>query len=342
MKFTDIRVFVIYLLIILLGAIALRLSAGRAESPVVPHALPVLPMQGGILQPILPLAAIPDLDPRRVALGERLFHDSRLSADFSLSCATCHNLAKGGVDGRRVSVGIRGALGGINAPSVLNSGYSIAQFWDGRAASLEEQAAGPIQNPIEMGATLSQVMGRLEQDKGLMAEFRRAYADGLTEANLFNALATFERSLVTLNSRFDRFLRGEKMVLSANEIEGYRSFRELGCTSCHQGILIGGNMYQKFGVLGDYFATRPTTPADLGRFNVTQREEDRHVFKVPSLRNVALTAPYFHDGSAETLEQAVSVMARYQLGRDLSTGDIECVVAFLMTLTGEQPMVAAQ
>jgi len=342
MKFTDIRVFTIFVLFILVGAIAWRLWTGRVESPAVPQALPVLPMQGDILQPILPLAPIPDLDPLRVALGERLFHDSRLSADFSLACASCHNLAKGGVDGRRVSVGIRGALGGINAPSVLNSGYSIAQFWDGRAASLEEQAAGPIQNPIEMGATLPQVMGRLEQDKGLMAEFKRAYGDGLTEANLFNALATFERSLVTVNSRFDRFLRGEKQILTAIEIEGYRRFRELGCASCHQGALVGGNMYQKFGVLGDYFATRPTTPADLGRYSVTQREEDRHVFKVPSLRNVALTAPYFHDGSAETLEQAVSVMARYQLGRDLSTEDVGRLVAFLKTLTGELPTVAAQ
>jgi len=342
MRVASIRFLVVFAVFFVLAGVGWRLWTWRLAAIEVPHALPPPSTQGQILQPILPLAPMPDLDPLRVALGERLFHDARLSADFSLACANCHELATGGVDHRRFSVGIRGAVGGINAPSVLNSGYSIAQFWNGRAASLEEQAAGPIQNPLEMGATLPQVMARLEQDKGLVAEFRRAYRDGLTTENMLNAIATFERSLVTLNSRFDRYLRGEKQILTPIEIEGYRRFRELGCTSCHQGMLIGGNMYQKFGVLGDYFAGRPVTADDLGRYNVTQREEDRHVFKVPSLRNVALTAPYFHDGSADTLEQAVFVMARYQLGRDLAAKDVEAIVAFLKTLTGDLPTVAAQ
>ncbi|MCL2524771.1 MAG: cytochrome-c peroxidase, partial [Betaproteobacteria bacterium] len=277
------------------------------------------------------------LDPRRVALGKRLFHDPRLSADATISCASCHNLAAGGVDGLRFSIGIGGAVGNINAPTVFNSAYNLAQFWDGRAATLEEQAAGPIQNPIEMGATWPEVLNRLSQDDELVASFHSIYPDGLTAANLLNAIATFERSLITVNSRFDRYLRGDEEALSALEMEGYSRFREYGCVSCHQGMLVGGNMYQKFGVLGNYFAGRPASASDLGRYSVTHREEDRYVFKVPSLRNVALTAPYFHDGSAATLEAAVLVMGRYQLGLDLPENDVTAIVAFLTSLTGELP-----
>lgn len=337
MRFTaGSRLILSFALLLLLGALV-SWFIGRDRLP--PPALPGAPtaISGDALQPVLPLVPVPGLSPERVALGERLFHDARLSADFSLSCASCHNLGKGGVDGRRFSLGVGGAAGGINAPTVLNSAYSLAQFWDGRAASLEEQAAGPIHNPLEMGSSWAQVLARLSQDAALRAAFARAYPDGLTAANVANAIATFERSLVTVNSRFDRYLRGEADLLTPLEIEGYRRFREYGCTSCHQGMLLGGNMYQKFGVLGDYFAGRPVTKADLGRYNVTQQDSDRHVFKVPSLRNVALTAPYFHDGSAATLPQAVLVMARYQLGRELSAPDVEAIVAFLNTLSGELP-----
>ncbi len=184
---------------------------------------------------------------------------------------------------------------------------------------------------------MSQVIGRLEQDANLVARFGRLYPDGLTAASLLDAIATFERSLITVDSRFDRYLRGDREALSELERDGYQRFREFGCASCHQGMLVGGNMYHKFGVLGDYFAGRAITTSDLGRYNVTGSEEDRHVFKVPSLRNVALTAPYFHDGSATMLEQAVAVMARYQLGRDLSVADNEAIVAFLHTLSGTVP-----
>lgn len=294
-------------------------------------------MSGDLLSPILPLVPLEGLDPGRVALGERLFHDPRLSADLSIACANCHSLSAGGVDGQRVSVGIGGALGNINAPTIFNSAYSVAQFWNGRAATLEEQAAGPIQNPVEMGATWSQVLSRLAQDDRLVGEFRSLYRDGLTAGNLVNAIATFERSLVTVNSRFDRYLRGDRQALTRLEEDGYRRFSEYGCISCHQGMLVGGNMFQKFGVLGDYFAGRSVSEADLGRFAVTGREEDRHVFKVPSLRNVSRTAPYFHDASAATLDQAVLIMARYQLGRELSSDDVNAIVAFLGTLDGELP-----
>lgn len=326
-----------FAIVSLIGVLAwLFLAAREQPEPMQPLATPLV-MQGDVLQPITPLVAIEGLDPGRVALGERLFHDARLSADLTVSCASCHNLTAGGVDGQRFSVGIGGAVGSINAPTVLNSAYNLAQFWDGRAATLEQQAAGPIQSPIEMGATWSQVLSRLEQDPEIAVQFRRLYRDGLTADNLLDAIATFERSLVTVDSRFDRYLRGERNVLTAQEEEGYRRFREYGCTSCHQGMLLGGNMYQKFGVLGDYFAGRAITEKDLGRYNVTRHDEDRHVFKVPGLRNVALTAPYFHDGSAATLEQAVQVMARYQLGRDLSAADSAAIVAFLHTLNGELP-----
>lgn len=312
--------------------------AGKHDSPVdltvsPAESLPTVSLD--VMQPIQPLPAMPAMRPERVALGERLFHDRRLSADKSLACDSCHDLAHGGVDGKPVSVGIGGALGSINAPTVFNSGLSFVQFWDGRAASLEEQVAGPIHNPAEMGSNWAEVLSRLSLDAEIVAEFRHAYRDGLNAANIADAIACFERSLVTPNSRFDRYLGGDKSALSEQEREGYRLFRDLGCTSCHQGALLGGNMFQKFGVLGDYFTGQPETKADLGRFNVTGRTEDRHVFKVPTLRNIAQTAPYFHNGSVASLEQAVSIMGRYQLGRELSPPDVQAMVAFLNSLTGE-------
>jgi len=284
---------------------------------------------------VAPLPPAPELPADKLALGERLFADVRLSRDDSIACITCHDLTRGGIDRLKVSIGVGGAVGGINAPTVFNSAYSFVQFWDGRAASLEEQAAGPIHNPIEMNSNWPQVLAKLRADPDYTKAFARSYRNGLTAENIADAIATFERSLVTPNARFDRYLRGERNTMTPQEIHGYRRFRELGCTSCHQGILLGGNMFQKFGVLRDYFTGRPTTPADLGRYNVTKREEDRHVFKVPSLRNIAVTAPYFHDASAANLAEAVRVMGRHQLGRELAPADIEAIVAFLRTLTGQ-------
>jgi len=320
----------------LLGAL-LWLLVPRA----IPSLPPSVPAGSGAsvtlesIQPIQPLPPLPNLAPDRVALGERLFRDKRFSADNTLACVSCHDLTRGGVDGKRVSEGIGGARGGINAPTVFNSGLSFVQFWDGRAASLEEQAAGPIHNPAELGSNWAEVLARLGQDAEIVAAFKQAYSDGLTTRNIADAIATFERSLITRNSRFDRYLQGNKAALTVQEVEGYRLFRELGCTSCHQGALLGGNMYQKFGVLGNYFAGREPSKADLGRFNVTAREVDKHVFKVPSLRNIALTAPYFHDGSIDSLAQAVVIMGRYQLGRELPEQEVEAIVAFLNSLTGE-------
>jgi cytochrome c peroxidase len=179
------------------------------------------------------------------------------------------------------------------------------------------------------------VIAKLKADRDYPTLFEREYPDGITPANITGAIATFERSLLTPNARFDRHLRGEQGVLGSDELEGYRRFVNHGCVSCHQGVAVGGNLFQRFGVMGDYFKGRPPNKADLGRFNVTGMEEDRHVFKVPSLRNVAVTQPYFHDGSARTLTEAVRVMGKYQLGKGLSDEDVQLIVAFLRTLSGE-------
>lgn len=282
-----------------------------------------------------PLPERVDLDARRVALGQQLFHDVRLSGDDSVSCASCHALAAGGVDHRAHSVGIRGGVGAVNAPTVYNSGFNLAQFWDGRAPTLEAQIDGPVQHPLEMGSSWAQVLVKLRADAALVQRFADLYPKGLDVESIKDAIATFERSLITPNSRFDRFLRGDPAALTAAEQHGWVLFQSYGCVSCHQGVNLGGNMYEKMGVMGNYFAARGNlTEADQGRYNLTHDAENLHEFRVPALRNVALTAPYFHDGSATTLEQAVLVMARYQLGRTLPADDLADVIAFLRSLSG--------
>jgi cytochrome c peroxidase len=287
-------------------------------------------------EPITPLPLHLPLDQRKVDLGHRLFLDPRLSRDNTLSCSSCHGLETGGTDRRARSIGIGGAKGDVNAPTVFNSGFNFRQFWDGRAATLEEQIEGPVTNAREMGSSWPEVVRKLRTDPGYARAFPELYPEGIQADNIKDAIATFERSLVTSNSRFDKFLRGDQPALTERELAGYQQFKAYGCISCHQGLNVGGNMYQKFGVAGDYFTDRGNiTKADLGRFNVTGLERDRYRFKVPSLRNVAVTAPYFHDGSAATLADAVSLMAKYQLGRPLSVEDRNLIVAFLFTLTGE-------
>ena len=288
-------------------------------------------------EPIKPLPLKLTVDARKVELGRALFNDKRLSKDDSLSCASCHDMAKGGADGKPVAVGIGGKVGPINTPTVLNSSFNFRQFWNGRAATLEEQAAGPVHNPDEMGSNWQEVLGKLNQDQALVGKFGAVYKDGLKPANIQDAIASFERSLVT-PSRFDRYLRGDLKAINENEAKGYQLFKTYGCVACHQGVNVGGNMYQQFGVMDEYFKLRgkPVTDADLGRYNVTKAEGDRHVFKVPSLRNVELTAPYFHDGASATLEEAVDVMFRFQLGRTAPAADKALIVQFLKTLTGEK------
>lgn len=285
-------------------------------------------------EPILPLRASAAQDQALVALGSRLFHDPILSKDESVSCATCHDLSHGGDDGRARSVGVGGKHGGVNAPTVLNAALNIGQFWDGRAESLEAQIDGPVQNSLEMASDWSDVEKKLNGSAKYKTAFAEALHQSPTRQGVKQAIAAFERTLITVDAPFDRWLKGERDALSAEQLEGYELFKGAGCIACHQGRNVGGNMYQRFGVFGDYFKDRGNaTEADNGRFNVTHKEADRHVFKVPSLRNVALTAPYFHDGSAKTLPDAVKVMAKYQLGKILSERQIQRLVSFLGSLT---------
>lgn len=290
--------------------------------------------QPAATEPLQPIPAATRQDPARVALGRRLFHEPRLSADGKVSCASCHDLARGGADNRTRSIGIHGRLTARNAPTVLNAALNFRQMWNGRAATLEAQVELVLLSPSEMGSTWPNVLTVLATDPSYASAFAAAYRDGLTKANVLNAISTFERTLVTADSPFDRYLRGDRAALTDLEKLGYARFKQYGCASCHQGANIGGNMFQRFGVMVPLAAAKTTgKPGDLGRFEVTGLDRDRHVYKVPSLRNVALTAPYFHDGSAATLEEAVSVMFRYQLGRVAPKQDEEAIVRFLRTLT---------
>lgn len=287
-------------------------------------------------EPIKPIPLNANQDPVRAAIGRQLFNDVRLSANSHVSCASCHNIAKGGVDGEVHSIGFNGQLTAVNAPTVLNAALNFKQFWNGRADSLEAQVDEVIQNPVEMGSHWADVVTKVSQDAGYQKAFGSAYKDGVTKANIQNALATYERTLTTPNSRFDQYLRGDANAISNQERVGYQKFKQYGCIACHQGVNVGGNMFQRFGVMGDYFENRGNpTEADMGRYLVTKEQGDKHVFKVPSLRNVARTAPYFHDGSAKTLDAAVDVMFRYQLGRVASNEDKQSIIQFLNTLTGD-------
>ncbi|MBP4001320.1 cytochrome-c peroxidase [Pseudomonas koreensis] len=286
-------------------------------------------------EPLKPLPPMPHLDARRVELGRQLFHDPRLSINNTLSCASCHQLDKSGADTRAFSNGFDGQPVAVNTPTVFNASLNFRQFWDGRVETLEEQSNVVITSPHEMGSDWDTVVQRIADDAAYGQSFRAAYPDAVNRANIQNALATYERTLLTPDSRFDQYLLGNTDILTLEEKYGYQRFKEYGCIACHQGVNIGGNMFQKFGVFGDYIADRGNpTVADQGRFNVTGDEADRAVFKVPSLRNVALTAPYFHDGSAPTLERAVDVMFQYQLGRMPSEEDKTLIILFLKTLTG--------
>jgi cytochrome c peroxidase len=272
-----------------------------------------------------------EVNREKAKLGEKLFFDTILSRDRSISCASCHDLKNGGDDGRRFSLGIGGAEGRINAPTVYNAVFNFRQFWDGRAQNLREQVIGPIVNPVEMGFEMKALVERLKRDRNYETDFLHIYPKGVTEESIADAIAEFEKSLITPNAPFDRYLRGDENAISSKAKKGYLLFRSKGCVICHNGVNIGGNLYNKFGVYEDANST------DLGRYNITHREEDKFVFKVPSLRNVALTAPYMHDGRFTNLKDAVTFMSHYQLGRFIQEEEIDAIVAFLETLNGELP-----
>lgn len=288
-------------------------------------------------EPVHPLPLKVDLDQNKVALGDKLFHDRLLSGDNTINCAFCHDLTRGGTDQAKVSTGIRGQQGPINAPTVYNAMYNIAQFWDGRAKDLQEQAAGPVANPVEMGAKWDNVVKKLKQVTEYQQAFAELYPDqGLTKTTVTDAIAVFEESLVTPNSRFDQYLRGDREILTNDEKTGYELFRT-NCTSCHFGPALGGLSFEKMGVKQDYFKLRggELTEADNGRFNVTKQEKDRHFFKVPVLRNIELTHPYFHDGSVDNLAEAVRIMGQVQASKNFSDAETAKIAAFLTTLTGQ-------
>lgn len=289
-------------------------------------------------EPIRPIIPSENVDERKAELGFALFHDTRLSVDNTVSCASCHALDMGGVDNHQYSHGVEERLGGVNAPTVYNAVYNFVQFWDGRAKTLAEQAAGPPLNPVEMASeSFDEIIAKLQQDENYVKLFAELYPEGITEATITNAIEEFERTLVTPNSQFDKWLLGDDNALTAQELRGYELFKEYSCATCHTGVNLGGESYELMGLRRHYFEERglELTEEDNGRYKQTQDERDRHRFKVPGLRNVELTWPYYHDGSRLTMDDAVRDMALYQCDVELAEGEVQDIVAFLRTLTGE-------
>lgn len=288
-------------------------------------------------EPVRPVAVL-DYDEAKAELGFALYHDTRLSVDNTVSCASCHELQNAGVDNHQYSHGVNDQLGGVNAPTVYNAVYNFVQFWDGRANTLAAQAAGPPLNPVEMASeSFDQIIAKLQKDKKFADAFKAVYPDGLTEANITDAIEQFERSLVTPGSAFDKWLQGDDEALTAEQLEGYELFKKYDCATCHAGPILGGLTYELMGHRNDYFGDRglELTHEDNGRFKETALERDRHRFKVPGLRNVEHTWPYYHDGTRETLEEAVRDMAIYQSDVTLTPEETDLIVAFLKSLTGE-------
>lgn len=286
-----------------------------------------------IYEPIQPIELPKNLNSKKVKLGEKLFSDTRLSKNDGISCSSCHDLSFSGTDNLEKSFGIDGKKGSLNTPTVFNSSLNFVQFWDGRAANLFEQIDGPIHNPVEMSSNWNEIINKLNKDKQYVYEFNSIYEMGISEGNIKDAIVEFEKSLIT-PSRFDRFLKGDSNAISSVELEGYNLFKNYGCISCHQGRNIGGNFYEKLGVYKEY----PNKNNDnyFGRYNITKIDENKFEFKVPSLRNVYYTYPYFHDGSIKTLDEAIKIMAEYQIGRKITNEDVEKIKSFLKSLSYEK------
>jgi cytochrome c peroxidase len=294
-------------------------------------------MHGGIFAPLPESVPSPQnaLTEDKVLLGRMLFFDPRLSRERDVSCNTCHDLNKYGVDGARVSTGHAGQTGTRNAPTVFNAAAHVVQFWDGRAPDVEEQAKGPVLNPVEMAMQSPEETEKvLRSIPGYVAAFRKAFPDSpqpVTFDNMAKAIAAFERKLMT-PSRWDRFLKGDRSAITSTEWMGYMTFHHAGCAQCHNGPTVGATTLQQLGRAKPW-----PDQSDPGRYAVTGQEQDRMFFKVPSLRNVAMTAPYFHNGSVSTLEDAVLRMGEYQVGFQLTPPQVESIIAWLQTLTGELP-----
>lgn len=276
----------------------------------------------------------------KVKLGKKLYFDNRLSKDNTQSCNTCHNLETYGVDNLSTSPGNNGGFGTRNSPTVFNAALHISQFWDGREPDVEAQAGGPILNPVEMAMPSEKVVvERLSKIDEYNTLFSKVFPDDknpITYKNIQNAIGAFERKLIT-PSKFDDFIAGDLNALSTIEKEGLQLFISAGCIACHSGNVLGGNIYQKFGLYDDYWKHTNSTKIDEGKFEVTKKESDKYIFKSPSLRNIEKTYPYFHDGSVSDLKEAVSIMAKLQLNKELPENDLNALVAFLNSLTGELP-----
>jgi len=295
-------------------------------------------------EPIEPLPTSIEVDGTKVALGKRLFFDTSLSSDDSISCASCHDVDAWGAENRNVSEGVKRQLGDRNSPTVYNSAFNFKQFWDGRADNLSHQAMGPVTNPIEMGmSSWEEVIEKLKRDEkprkdsSYTTAFMNAYGKDISKSLVVDAIAEYEKTLITPNAPFDRYLRGDSGAISSVQKRGYELFKSYGCVACHQGANVGGNMFQKFGVLNDISMQSGSLSDDLGRYNVTKNEWDKRVFKVPSLRLATKTAPYFHNGSIKTIEEAVDIMIEYQLGRGVPSDDRNAIISFLESLVGEKP-----
>ncbi|MCL2021349.1 MAG: cytochrome-c peroxidase [Betaproteobacteria bacterium] len=287
-------------------------------------------------EPIQPIKAATGINQAKAELGKKLYFEPRLSKSGFISCNSCHNLARGGTDNIPSSIGDRWQQGPIKAPTVLNSSLNVAQFWDGRAANLKEQAGGPIANPMEMGFTHTLAVNVLSSIPGYVSEFKQVFGKNKIDMDqVTEAIAEFEKTLVTPNSRFDQWLLGNENAITAEEKAGYALFKSSGCVACHNGEAVGGNSFQKMGLVEPYNTNNPAE----GRVAVTGNDAERFNFKVPTLRNVELTYPYFHDGAANTLTEAVNTMGRVQLGKKFTTKENAQIVAFLKTLTGERPNI---
>jgi len=285
----------------------------------------------------------------KIELGKQLYFDPRLSLDGTVSCNSCHNVMASGTDNKATSAGVAGKHGGRSAPTVWNSAFLSVQFWDGRANTLEDQAKGPILNPVEMAMPSEKaVMDRLQQIPGYVTQFKAVFGDdGMTYDNLAKAIGAFERVLITPNGPLDRYLKGDKSALSAAAKRGMETFEEVGCVACHNGVNfagpqlpVGQGFYQRFPSFSSKYDKQYQLTVDEGRFEATKKEADKHMWRVPTLRNVALTAPYFHNGAVKTLDEAVRVMAKAQLSKELSDQQVADIVAFLNSLTGEFPQIA--
>lgn len=287
-------------------------------------------------EPIFPIPLSYKVDESKAELGEKLFSETRLSINDQVACISCHQLSSGGDDNQIMGISLSAEQHIINTPSIFNAKYNFRQNWDGDAKTLEEQIELAMVSRHEFNNSWDNVIAAISSDQELSKDFDAIYKNGVTKENIISSIVEFENTLVTPNSKFDKHLRSEVDILSEDEIKGYQTFKELGCISCHQGINIGGNLYQKFGVFYNYIAERgDIKKPDYGRINVTDRLIDAYVFKVPSLRNIAVTAPYLHDGSAATIEEAISIMGKTQLGRLLTSDEILLIKSFLNTLTGE-------